>query len=234
VKQDRPKALALTADLVALCARDVPDPGPPTDRLVFGDADYREAATRVLQDYGSGPIWVFAYGSLIWKPAFEPAESRVAHAKGWHRSFCIAMHRWRGSPEQPGLMLALRRGGNCTGLATRVPDGDRHVQMVMLLRREISGPDGMASLRIIDLETANGPLRALCFYADPVGNVTDLETTRVAEVLARACGHIGSGAEYLHKTVVALESHGIRDVHLWELQELVAMEILKQSRSKSS
>ncbi len=160
---DRRQALALNADLVALSARDVPDPGPQAGRQMFGDADYQTAAMQVLQDYGDGPIWLFAYGSLLWKPAFAPAESRVAQAEGWHRSFCIAMHRWRGSPEQPGLMLALRPGGSCTGLATRVPDGDRLAQMVTLLRRESAGPDGMKSLRIIDLDTAQGPLRAFAF-----------------------------------------------------------------------
>jgi cation transport protein ChaC len=228
MKHDPSSTQALTEDLVAHCAREVPDPGPSADGVVFGDDDYLTAARQVLESWGAGPIWIFAYGSLLWKPAVEQAESLLATAEGWHRSFCIAMSRWRGSPEQPGLMLALRRGGSCTGLAQRVPQGDRLHQMVTLLRREIGGPEGMASLRIIDVSTAQGPLRALCFYADPIGNIADLPAPEVARILARACGHIGSGAEYLHKTTLALESHGIRDIHLWELQELVAQEIRAQ------
>jgi len=44
-------------------------------------------------------------------------------------------------------------------------------------------------------------------------------------VLARACGHVGSGAEYLYNTVSHLEEFGIRDRNLWRLQQLVADEI---------
>ena len=223
--------MALTPDLVALCAREVPDPGPAADSEEFDDAGYQTAAAQVLDHYGPGPIWIFAYGSLLWKPAVAHAEHLTATVDGWHRSFCMALHRWRGSPEQPGLMLALRRGGSCTGIALRLPDGDRRSQMEQLLRREVDGPEGMQSLRIVELETAQGRLRALCFYADPVGTITELAPAEVARVLARACGHIGSGAEYLHNTIVALERHGIRDPHLWDLQEMVAEDILRQRSS---
>ncbi len=99
--------------------------------------------------------------------------------------------------------------------------------MVRLLRREIGGPNGYASLRLIDLQTEDGPLTALCFYADPPDVVDQPERPldEVAAILARACGHIGSGAEYLFKTVAALQTAGIHDPHLWHLQHLVADEI---------
>lgn len=219
--------IALTEDLIALCHRDEPDPGPDPRRILFADADFETVAAQILADCGSGSIWIFAYGSLIWKPASEPAEHRRATAIGWHRSFCLEMRRWRGSPQQPGLMMALRKGGSCTGIAQRLADDDQHDQMVRLLRREIGGPDGLASLRWIDLHAEGGPLRALCFYAEPddVAGRAELPPEKVASVLARACGHIGSGAEYLFKTILALEAAGIRDPHLWHLQQLVATEI---------
>ena len=123
--------------------------------------------------------------------------------------------------------MALRRGGECAGIAQRVEDGNRHQAMVKLLRREIGGPMGYAALRLIELQSEQGPLRALCFYADPpeVADVPELPLSRVAAVLARACGHAGSGAEYLFNTVCALDAANILDAYLWKLQELVAQEI---------
>ena len=219
--------MSLTADLVALCHREVPEPPRNPDLVRFADADYDRAATEVLARLDGAPIWVFAYGSLVWKPSGDLAEHRRSTAFGWHRSFCIEMRSWRGSPEQPGLMMALRRGGSCTGIAQRPLGSDRHDVMVKLLRREIGGPIGYAALRLIKLHTDDGPLRALCFYADPpeASGKPELPVAQVASILARACGHAGSGAEYLFRTVAALQAVGIHDPHLWQLQHLVANEI---------
>lgn len=160
-------AMTLSEDLVALCHRDEQDPGPDPRHVLLTDADFEAAAAKIIADCGSGPIWVFAYGSLIWKPVGEPVEQRHATAMGWHRSFCLEMQRWRGSPQQPGLMMALREGGACTGIALRLGDDDRQSQMVRLLRREISGSKGFEAMRWIDVKTEGGALRALCFYAEP-------------------------------------------------------------------
>lgn len=124
-------------------------------------------------------------------------------------------------------MMGLRKGGHCTGIAQQLDDDLRHSQLVRLLCREIGGPKGLASLRWIDVESDGRMLRALCFYAEPeeVVGRDELPPEEVASILARACGQIGSGAEYLFKTVVALEAQGIRDPHLWQLQHLVAAEI---------
>jgi len=219
--------MSLTADLVALCHRDVSEPARDIDMVRFTDADFDRAATEVLGKLGDAPIWVFAYGSLIWKPAADIAEQRRSTAFGWHRSFCIEMRSWRGSAEQPGLMMALRNGGFCTGIAQRPLGEDRHALMIKLLRREIGGPNGYAALRLIALHTEDGPLQALCFYADPpdVADQPERPMDEVAAILARACGHVGSGAEYLYNTVAALQAVKIHDPHLWQLQHLVANEI---------
>lgn len=223
----RGATMSLTADLVALCHRDIPEPPRDPDTVRFSDDDYDRAAAEVLSKLGDGPIWVFAYGSLLWKPAVDIAEHRRCMAQGWHRSFCMEMRSWRGSPEQPGLMMALRRGGSCEGIAQRPLGDDRHSLVVKLLQREIGGPIGFAALRLVDLHSDQGPLRALCFYADPpeLADTPEIPAEQVASILARACGHIGSGAEYLHKTVDALQAANIQDPHLWHLQDLVAKEI---------
>jgi cation transport protein ChaC len=227
----RTSPMSLTEDLVALCNRLEPDPGPAPETVLFADAEYEDVASQILISHGRDPVWVFAYGSLLWKPAQPGLQWRIVTAKGWHRSFCLEMRRWRGSPELPGLMMVLRAGGSCTGIAVRLPDADRHSHLVKFLRREIGGPRGLESLRSIDVASGDGPTKALSFYADPAEVATKAERSEmdVAQILARACGHIGSGAEYLFKTVEALEKLGIRDPYLWRVQELVAAEISKSN-----
>lgn len=191
------------------------------------DDDFRTLAARLAGEADDGPLWVFAYGSLIRKPALESVEQRRAAAHGWHRSFCLDIKRWRGSREQPGLMMALERGGRCDGVIYRLPDGDKAAQIERLLRREIDDHEAVSSVRWVPVRTAQGRLRALGFWVGVTGRGTSLgqPLEKVAWVLARACGHVGSGAEYLYNTVSHLETFGIHDRNLWQLQELVADEI---------
>jgi len=150
-----------------------------------------------------------------------------ATAFGWHRSFCLKLNRWRGSARQPGLMMALMRGGRCDGVAYRLPDTDREQQLRRVLFREVRFREQPEMARWVPVQTARGRIRALTFWAGPTGDrVTGkLPPEQVAWTLARACGHGGSGAEYLYNTVSHLAEHGIRDRNLWRLQELVAREL---------
>ena len=170
---------------------------------------------------------MFAYGSLIWKPVFAPAEARRARARGWHRSFCIELVTWRGTPEAPGLMMALAPGGGCVGLAYRLDPATQAGDLVELVRREMPLRELAGNARWITVETSEGPVPALTFYASPVGTRTShrLPAETVARRLACACGYAGSCAEYLYNTVAHLEAEGIRDRNLWRLQRLVADEI---------
>ncbi len=219
--------MSLTPELVGLCHREEADPGPSGDWTQLSDDDFRAQALRLSGEADEGPLWVFAYGSLIWKPAFESVEQRRASAYGWHRSFCLDLVRWRGSAEQPGLMMALERGGRCDGVVYRLPDGDKPAHIEKLLRREIDDHEAVSSVRWVPVRTAQGSLRALGFWVGVTGRGTSLRQPlkSVAKVLARACGHVGSGAEYLYNTVSHLETFGIHDRNLWRLQELVADEI---------
>lgn len=221
------RRMSLTTELVALCHREEADPGPSGEWTQLSDEDYGALALRLACEADDGPLWVFAYGSLIWKPAFETVEQQRAAAYGWHRSFCLNLVRWRGSAEQPGLMLALERGGRCDGVIYRLPDGEKPAQIERLLRREIDDHESVGSVRWMPVRTTRGRLRALGFWVGVSGKGTSLgqPLARVAWVLARACGHVGSGAEYLYNTVSHLETFGIHDRNLWRLQELVAEEI---------
>ena len=221
------RLMSLTPELVSLCHRQETDPGPDGSWTQLNDKDFRTLALRLSDEADAGPLWVFAYGSLIWKPAFESVERQRATAFGWHRAFCLDMVRWRGSVAQPGLMMALERGGRCDGVIYRLPDGEKPEQIERLLRREIDDHESVSSVRWVPVRTAQGPMRALGFWVGVTGRGTSLgqPLDTVARVLARACGHVGSGAEYLYNTVSHLEEFGIRDRNLWRLQQLVADEI---------
>ena len=140
---------------------------------------------------------------------------------------CLDMVRWRGSAAQPGLMMGLERGGRCDGVIYRLPEGEKPLQIERLLRRELDDHESVSAVRWVPVRTAQGSRRALGFWVGATGRgmSPDQPLERVARVLARACGHLGSGAEYLYNTVSHLEEFGIHDRNLWRLQELVADEI---------
>jgi cation transport protein ChaC len=146
---------------------------------------------------------------------------------GWRRSFCIHITNWRATPEEPGLMLALERGGACTGVAYRMPEDDPHGRMLRLLRREMASHEDVPWLRWVTVRGSAGPVRALAFYCTPRQDPDIVRLPRDAQArrLARAVGFKGSCAEYLHHTVAHLEALGIHDRYLWEMQARVAEEI---------
>ncbi len=223
----RRQPLALTEAHLARVARHVPEPEPSTEVGHLSDADLDAVAHKLLSENAGLPFWVFAYGSLIWKPAFEHVAARRCVAHGWRRSFCLDIQNWRATPEQPGLMLALARGGACSGVAYRMPEDNPHSRMLRLLDREISHPEDIPWLRWLTVRANGEAFRALAFYCAPKNDdyVVDLTVDEQAARLARAVGHVGSCAEYLRNTVEHLEELGIRDSYLWELQALVAAEI---------
>jgi cation transport protein ChaC len=219
--------IALTPDLVALVERFEPDPGPEPGRHDPTDAEFAQMAAKVLEGAPEGDLWLFAYGSLIWNPGHDFVDHTRAIALGWHRSFCLTLTRWRGTREVPALMMALDRGGSCTGVAYRLPPGDKLKQIEMLLRRETDGIPATNVARWITINTDRGPVRAIAFVASRTGPayVGPQPHAVAAQVIARAAGHWGAAATYLQKTVEKLDEHGIRDRNLWILQKLVAEEL---------
>lgn len=131
--------MSLTPELVARCWREIRDPGPDPDAMHLDEADYDALLDELQVELpDSEPLWLFGYGSLIWKPEIDYVEDRVALARGWHRSFCMNMTRWRGTKDSPGLMMALDRGGQCKGVAFRLTGNNRREQLGRLFRREVT------------------------------------------------------------------------------------------------
>ena len=220
--------MSLTPELVTRCWREIRDPGPDPDAMHLDDSDYDSLVDELQAELpDSEPLWLFGYGSLIWKPEIDHVEERVALARGWHRSFCMNMTRWRGTKESPGLMMALDSGGQCKGVAFRLADDNRREQLGRLFRREVTLKPTSYRPRMLKLTSDGGPLRALAFVINRNGLTYSgpLDEAKVVDRLATSCGHWGSGADYLYNTVKNLEERGIHDRHLWRLQRLVAERI---------
>ena len=222
------RQMALTPDLVARVHRVVEDAGQEPGLSYQTDEDYDAAVEKILATHPVGEdAWLFAYGSLIWKPEIEQIDARRGTARGFHRSFCFRIIRHRATKEQPGLMMALDRGGQCQGVLYRLPGATLREQIGKLFRREFTVKPQNTIPRWISVDTDQGTVRALGFVMnrDAPTYAGRLPPEEVAETLAKACGHWGSGADYLRNTVAHLEEHGIRDRNLWRLQALVAERI---------
>ena len=218
------RQMALTPDLVARAARLVEDGGPSPGTVYMTDDDYDTAIRDVLAHAPSGDIWLFGYGSLLWKPACEFTESRIATVRGWHRAYCFRVARFRGTRDKPGLMLALDRGGRCKGMVFRLPADQVQESLDALFRRELMIKPSVNLPRWMTAETDEGPIRALGLVVNRQSPFYSgkLSLDEAADILATAAGHWGSCAEYLRETVFRLEQLGIHDESLWRLQALVA------------
>lgn len=166
-------------------------------------------------------VWVFAYGSLMWNPAFEFAETAPCRVFGWHRSFCKWGHAGRGTPENPTLFLALDRGGSCRGAAFRIPAGQVETELGVIWGREMIALSYRPTW--VGAHTGTGVRRAITFVADRTESLYagPLPLDQVAQILARSEGVLGTSAQYLESTVAHLAGLGIVDRYLSRLLALV-------------
>lgn len=160
-------------------------------------------------------FWVFAYGSLIWDPGFPFEEARPARLMGFHRDFCIRSTRYRGTPEKPGLVLGLDKGGSCHGIAYRVAAGHAERTMAYLWDREMLN----RSYHCMDLPVRFSDGRevvARTFVVDRTrpGYEGGLPLAQVAERIRHSSGQRGANRAYLENTVEHLDRLGIRDRRL--------------------
>lgn len=169
-------------------------------------------------------FWVFGYGSLLWNPGFEVAQTQLAHIDGWHRSFCMRSIHHRGTPENPGLVLALDRaaGASCAGLALQVAAGHEDRTLEYLRERELVSAAYVESWQ--DLRGQSGQtLRALTFVIDPdhVQYCGGLDLDEQARIIARSVGGRGPNSDYLFNTAAHLDELGIPDPDLHLLAQKV-------------
>ena len=217
----------LTEDHIARATRAVEKDLTLSKYTPATEADFDRMAENVLSGRPSGPLKIFAYGSLIWNPTFEAKGRTIARAHGWHREFSMIMRGFRGTPETPGLMMTMMSGGQCRGVAFEIEEAQSEQTVRDLVERELPYVETGNDFRWIDLVAETGRERALVFWAGPTGEgiARGLAPPEAARMIARACGWRGSNAEYLRNTVLSLAEHGIHDARLWQLQRLVAAEI---------
>jgi cation transport protein ChaC len=167
-----------------------------------------------------GDLWVFGYGSLMWRPGFEHLEKVPARLIGEHRALCVYSFVHRGTPEKPGLVLGLDRGGACRGVAFRVAEKRRAETVAYLRAREQVTSVYREVMRSVWLEDdARQRVSALAYVVDR-GHMQYAGRLSIAEQLRHVLqGHGQSGVnrDYVLATVKAIEAEGFRDAQLHQL-----------------
>jgi cation transport protein ChaC len=169
-----------------------------------------------------GRVWVFAYGSLMWRPGFEHDQAVDAWLHGWHRSLCVYSWVHRGTRERPGLVLGLDRGGSCRGRALGVaPDREADVLRYLDARELVTN---VYQRRRLHVTTAAGRLPAWGYVVrrDHEQYAGKLDGARVLELVRHGVGRSGTCPDYLTSTVAHLEELGILDGPLHALAKELA------------
>jgi glutathione-specific gamma-glutamylcyclotransferase len=190
------------------------------------DADCAAIADRRLEKAPEdGEIWIVACGSRIWNPVSDFVENRLSTASGWHRALCLGWVRLnRGTPERPGVMLALDHGDACRCVVFRLPADairpipDRFIRREMPLKRP---PD---PFRWIAFRIDQGSVRAIAFPINPQSEayLPGLTEEQIVNAIATAAGERRSMAGYIYSTVRHLDDRCIQEPCLRYLQSLVA------------
>lgn len=168
------------------------------------------------------PIWIFAYGSLMWNSLIDHAEQTSALLRGWHRSFCVRLQIGRATQEQPGRMLSLKIGGSCEGFAFRLVEEGLYDELKLLWIREMVG--GAYQPRWVTLELPEGRyVTAVAFTTNYDCHMYEVDdgVDAVAPIVLRAVGPLGSNLEYLRHLVEVVRVHGISDAYLDDLMSKV-------------
>ena len=160
----------------------------------------------------NGEFWVFGYGSLMWRPGFAFAERRIGMIRGYHRALCIYSHVHRGTPERPGLVLGLDRGGSCRGVAYRVTP-DLAARTVDYLREREQVTAVYVEARVRAALDDGRHIEALTYVADR-GHTQYAGRLARAELLAfvrQGRGVSGENPDYVRSTQAHLTEIGITD-----------------------
>jgi cation transport protein ChaC len=160
---------------------------------------------------GAGQVWIFAYGSLMWRPGFAYEEVLPARLHGYHRALCVYSWVHRGTQERPGLVLGLDRGGSCRGRAFRIAQPQEGEILAYLDGRELV-TDVYRRKRLL-VTTARGRVPAWCYVVrrDHVQYAGKLDDDRLLELVQHSAGRSGRCCDYVVSTVSHLEEMGIAD-----------------------
>ncbi len=171
-------------------------------------------------------VWVFGYGSLMWRPGFPYREVRPALIKGYHRALCIYSIVYRGAPGRPGLVMGLDRGGSCKGLAFLVAAKDAGETLAMLDKRELVHNAYIRKSLMARLDDGRA-VTAQAFVARRGHRqyARGLSQKQMAQVIMQGHGPEGSSLDYLKNVIERMDELGVPDGPLHRLLERVEGEV---------
>lgn len=167
-------------------------------------------------------FWVFGYGSLMWRPGFEYAQAIRGRLFGFRRSLCTYSYVHRGTPERPGLVLGLDRGGSCSGVVFRIRGRDREAVMTTLRERELVTNVYIEKHLPVHLPSGERVV-AVCYIADRQHQqfAGSLSADDAARRIAVSRGQSGHNIDYVASTLTHLKDMKIRDHWLEDVAERI-------------
>ena len=187
-----------------------PAPPPASSFLRWTEQERLASLQTALKDWVPGQdLWIFGYGSLIWRPEFDFIEQRAASLQGYHR----------GTPEIPGLVFGLEQSGACQGMVFKIPSQNVEPTFDAVWKREMG--TGAYLPRWLNCETQQGAVAAMAFVIDQNGPayVKQPPEDDLVDIICRAHGTYGSCFDYVTQTAVSLKAAGICDEQLANLTE---------------
>lgn len=177
-------------------------------------------------------FWVFGYGSLMWNPGFPYEQARPCRLYGYHRDFCIYSTHYRGTLQQPGLVLGLKRGGSCQGMAFQIACQHAQKSYDYLIERELVSnvyKEKHLKLYFDDNHYENG----LAFVADTKHEqyAGRLHCSTMADLIAKASGLAGKNIDYALNTVQHLQTLGVHDHRLETLAKILIEKTYKLKKA---
>lgn len=205
---------------------------------IWTQEQLEHSLSQFLQARPPGDLWVFAYGSLMWNPLIRFEDRQTATLKNWHRSFCLRAIAGRGSPTQPGRMLALEPGGMTQGVALRLHDELLAEELRVLWTREMATGAYCPLWTTVTLRGGH-QAQAIAFVADPslVAYESDSSVETIAPVIASAHGPFGSNADYVYQLDFALADCAMEDEYVCRLVSKlkeISVEKATHSNAKTS
>jgi len=200
-----------------------PDLRHLTDQYELTEEEFAKTLDAVMASHDrQDDLWVFGYGSLMWRPDFPHLERHFGVVHGFHRAFCVYSHVHRGTRERPGLVLGLDNGGSCKGVAYRVRAADAEPVVEYLIRREMV--TRVYTPRWVTVRIGGQTVRAHTYTAahNHEQYAGKLSPEQAARYIENSNGRSGNNVEYLRNTVVHLEELGIDAAPLQRLERLVS------------
>ena len=199
-----------------------PDLSHLSDQYDLTDAEFAQTVRAVMDSHGTNrDLWVFGYGSLMWRPGFAFRERHIGIVHGFHRAFCVYSHFHRGTRARPGLVFGLDSGGSCKGVAYRVDAADAEAVVAYLIHREMVTRVYMP--RWVSVRIGARTVRAHTYTA--AHNHEQYAGKLTPEAAARLIrgneGHSGRNVDYLLSAVAHLDELGIADGPVHRVKQLV-------------